>query len=145
MLMPTAYVAKSKDQTRTLGTRLLSTMRPFSKNPLPKEWLGTGYSCLHCCHHCSVWFVDVYHCEQEKPIFALSTTTQIRVWCTRVELDAEGTLKYAAETINQLLKLNTWFRLGFVEVRDVGLAHVVAFEQEAAKHQRLILYLINFT
>lgn len=82
--------------------------------------------------------------EQEKPNFVLSTVNPSFVFGPQA-FDALGdVLNTSSEIINNLLKLGPDGEIpptigGFVDVRDVALAHLVAFEKAEAEGSRLLL------
>ncbi|KAF5209265.1 hypothetical protein E0198_004542 [Clavispora lusitaniae] len=88
--------------------------------------------------------------EQEKPNFVLSAVNPVYVFGPQA-FDAlvTETLNTSAEIINSVLKAegrNTEIPKAFaVDVRDVGDAHIVAFEKDEAKGKRLLLSAGPFT
>lgn len=90
--------------------------------------------------------------EEEKPNFVLSTVNPVFVFGPQPfdELVANE-LNTSSEVINSYLKLKSptdeWakYRANGVDVRDIASAHIVAFEKEEAKNQRLLLSVAPFT
>lgn len=83
--------------------------------------------------------------KDEKPSFVLSTVNPVYVFGPQTfDEDAKGTLNLSAEVVGLLLRLKKGDAVlgasGFVDVRDVARAHLVAFEKDEAKNQRLLLY-----
>ncbi|KAK7678843.1 hypothetical protein QCA50_018145 [Cerrena zonata] len=83
--------------------------------------------------------------KNEKPNFILSTVNPVYVFGPQAfDEDVRGTLNTSAEIINGLLKLNKSdsvppYKGLYIDVRDVSKAHIVAFESDAAKEERLLL------
>ena len=83
--------------------------------------------------------------EKNKPNFDLSTVNPVFVLGPQSkDEEVKDTLNVTAELVNSILKLNPKDEVptlegNFVDVRDVALAHVLAFEKEEAKGQRLVL------
>lgn len=83
--------------------------------------------------------------EMEKPLFILSTVNPVIVFGPQAfDSEVKETLNTSAEIINNLLKLKPDdpvppLNNAFIDVRDVAKAHVVAFENEYAANQRLLL------
>lgn len=89
--------------------------------------------------------------KNEKPNFVLSTVNPAFVFGPQAfDESAKGTLNLSAEAIGSLLKLNPeseipTFASHFIDVRDVAMAHLVAFEKDDAKNERLFLSSNKFT
>lgn len=89
--------------------------------------------------------------ENEKPKFSLSVINPVYVFGPQAyDLTAKGQLNFSAEIINGLLKLEpdsqvTDLSGQYIDVRDVARAHLIAFEQENTKNERLILSNGNYT
>lgn len=83
--------------------------------------------------------------KNEKPNFFLSTVNPGYVFGPQAfDEDVSGTLNTSAEIINGLLKLNKtdsvpFYKGVYIDVRDVAKAHLVAFESDEAKEERLLL------
>lgn len=83
--------------------------------------------------------------KTEKPNFILSTVNPSYVFGPQAfDEDAKGTLGTSAEVITGLLRLRKEEdipnqRATFIDVRDVSNAHIVAFESDDAKENRLVL------
>ncbi|KAG7192130.1 methylglyoxal reductase (NADPH-dependent) gre2 [Scheffersomyces spartinae] len=83
--------------------------------------------------------------EQEKPNYVLATINPSFVFGPQAFSSQVGdVLNTSSEIINNLLKLGPDGTIpptvgGFVDVRDVALAHLVAFEKPEAKNSRLLL------
>lgn len=83
--------------------------------------------------------------EMEKPLFVLSTINPVIVFGPQAfDSEVKETLNTSAEIINNLLKLKPddpvpALNNAFIDVRDVARAHIVAFENEKATNQRLLL------
>lgn len=88
--------------------------------------------------------------KENKPKFVLSTVNPVYVFGPQAFASTiKGTLNTSAEIINSILKLKPDSEIpsnigGFVDVRDVAEAHLVAFEQEAVKNKRLLLFQERF-
>lgn len=90
--------------------------------------------------------------EAENPNCYLSTVNPVYVFGPQTfEESAKGNLNTSSEIINGVLKVafadaevpaNTGY---VVDVRDVADAHIVAFEKEEAKGQRMLLSSGGFT
>jgi len=82
--------------------------------------------------------------KQEKPNFKLSVVNPVYVFGPQAfDSSAVGTLNTSSEIINSLLNLGPKDQIpelqgGFIDVRDVARAHLVAFESDAAIGQRLL-------
>lgn len=90
--------------------------------------------------------------KTEQPNFVLSTVNPVYVFGPQpFDEQAKGTLNTSAEIISSILKLTKsdedWHHSNgdAVDVRDVAAAHIVAFEKEEAKNQRLLLSTGSFT
>lgn len=90
--------------------------------------------------------------KNEKPKFALSTVNPTYVFGPQPTDEFETTkLNTSSELINTILKIKgTEEKVNpvsgsAVDVRDVAKAHIVAFEKDAAKDQRLFLNSGSFT
>lgn len=82
--------------------------------------------------------------EAEKPQFALSTVCPSYIFGPQAfDENVKGTMNYSAELVNSIVKLSPTDPLpsltgGFVDVRDVAQAHVLAIEKDDAAGQRLM-------
>lgn len=91
--------------------------------------------------------------EDEKPNFVLSTVNPVYVFGPQAFDDQVkgSTLNTSSEIINSVLKLTPeskeWphHNGDAVDVRDVAAAHLVGFEKDEAKNQRLLLTSGPFT
>lgn len=89
--------------------------------------------------------------EKEKPRFDFSVVNPGFVFGPQAfDADIKETLNTSAEIINALLKLGAndnipLYKGCFIDVRDVALAHISAFEKEETKSQRLLLSNGRFT
>lgn len=91
--------------------------------------------------------------EENKPNFVLSTVNPVYVFGPQPfdEQAKSSSLNTSSEIINNILKLNKddkdWHHSNgdAVDVRDVAAAHIVAFEKDEAKNQRLLLTSGPFT
>lgn len=91
--------------------------------------------------------------EDEKPNFVLSTVNPVYVFGPQAFNDQVkgSTLNTSSEIINSVLKLTPeskeWphHNGDAVDVRDVAAAHLVGFEKDEAKNQRLLLTSGPFT
>ncbi|KAG7666235.1 GRE2 [[Candida] subhashii] len=83
--------------------------------------------------------------EQEKPGFVLTSVNPSFVFGPQAyDSEVKDNLNTSSEIINNILKLGPEGKLpptrgGFVDVRDVAKAHIVAFEKKEAHGQRLVL------
>lgn len=83
--------------------------------------------------------------KQEKPNFALTSVNPSFVFGPQAYAsEIKDSLNTSSEIINSILKLGPDGKLpptrgGFVDVRDVAKAHVVAFEKPEAHGKRLVL------
>ncbi|RLV96628.1 putative NADPH-dependent methylglyoxal reductase GRP2 [Spathaspora sp. JA1] len=83
--------------------------------------------------------------KETNPKFILSTVNPAFVFGPQAyDSEVKDSLNTSSELINSALKLQPDSPLpptrgGFVDVRDVAKAHLVAFEKDEAKNQRLIL------
>lgn len=90
--------------------------------------------------------------EDEKPLFTLTTVQPTFVFGPQPfdEL-VTNDMNVSAEILNQYLKIKSpnddypKYTTGAVDVRDVAAAHIVGFEKEEAKNQRLLLLAGPFT
>ncbi|KAK6455654.1 dihydroflavonol-4-reductase [Scheffersomyces xylosifermentans] len=82
--------------------------------------------------------------KEQKPHFQLSIVNPVYVFGPQAfDSDAVGTLNTSSEIINSLLKLGPKDEIpemqgGYIDVRDVARAHLVAFESDAAIGQRIL-------
>ncbi|CAK7902498.1 putative NADPH-dependent methylglyoxal reductase Grp2p [[Candida] anglica] len=89
--------------------------------------------------------------ETKKPHFTLTTVNPIYVFGPQAfDSEVKDTLNTSAEVINSILKLREGDEIpahsaGFVDVRDVAAAHIVAFENREAACKRLILHTDRFS
>lgn len=84
--------------------------------------------------------------EDEKPNFVLSTVNPVYVFGPQAfdSLASASTLNTSSEIINSLLKVTSNDDIpnhvgNAVDVRDVAAAHIVGFEKDEAKNQRLLV------
>ncbi|RCK67829.1 putative NADPH-dependent methylglyoxal reductase GRP2 [Candida viswanathii] len=83
--------------------------------------------------------------KDEKPAFQVSFVLPLYVFGPQAyEVKDKSQLNFSAEIINSILKLNPEDEIPantgyFVDVRDVARAHLVAFENDDAIEQRLLL------
>lgn len=134
--------AEAKDKTFDEATWNPVTWEQALKNPL------AGYCASKTFAEKAAWeFV-----EKNKPNFVLSTVNPTYVFGPQAFEETVGDeLNTSAEIINQLLKLNKdlkdWPKSEgpCVDVRDVAKAHIVAFEKDEAKNQRLLVTVERFT
>lgn len=90
--------------------------------------------------------------EEEKPNFILSTVNPVYVFGPQPFDEQAGaeSLNTSSEIINSVLKATSEDKIpshvgDAVDVRDVAAAHIVAFEKDDAKEQRLLLTSEPFT
>ncbi|EGW30505.1 NADPH-dependent methylglyoxal reductase GRE2 [Spathaspora passalidarum NRRL Y-27907] len=89
--------------------------------------------------------------KEHNPKFVVSTINPSFVFGPQAyDSEVKDSLNTSSEFINAILKNGpdatiAPTRGGFVDVRDVAKAHLVAFEKEEAKNQRLILNAGRFT
>lgn len=89
--------------------------------------------------------------QNEKPAFDVAVINPVFVFGPQAFDDnVKGTLNTSAEIINSILKLKQTDDVpdtkgGFIDVRDVATAHVIALEREDAKNQRFVLEESYFT
>ncbi|CAI5760505.1 unnamed protein product [Candida verbasci] len=83
--------------------------------------------------------------KENKPKWKLSTVNPSFIFGPQFNSDGvKATLNTSSEVINNILKLGPDgqlppFKGGWVDVRDVAKAHIVAFEKDSAIDQRLLL------
>lgn len=89
--------------------------------------------------------------KSEKPNFVLSTVNPVFVLGPQAyDLSVKETLNITAEAINALLKLKPDSEIPstaakFIDVRDIARAHLLAFQKENTKNERLIVSNGSFT
>lgn len=89
--------------------------------------------------------------KNEKPGFTLSTVNPAFVFGPQAfAAEVKDTLNTSSEIINSFFKLKATDEVPaaqghWVDVRDVAKAHLVAFEKDSAKNQRLVLSAGDFT
>lgn len=89
--------------------------------------------------------------KQNKPNWAISFVNPSFVFGPQAfDANVKDNLNTSSEIINNILKLKPDspippFKGGWVDVRDVAKAHLVAFEKEETKNQRLLLNTSRFT
>lgn len=89
--------------------------------------------------------------EKSKPNFVLTAVNPTYVFGPQAfDSDIKDSLNTSSELINAALKLKPGEELPaytgpYIDVRDVAEAHLVAFEKEEAKNQRLVLADGRFT
>lgn len=89
--------------------------------------------------------------EQSKPNFVVTSVNPTYVFGPQAfDSDIKDSLNTSSELINTALKLKPEDELPtptgpYIDVRDVAEAHLVAFEKEEAKNQRLVLADGRFT
>ncbi|KAF3991282.1 hypothetical protein FT663_02783 [Candidozyma haemuli var. vulneris] len=90
--------------------------------------------------------------KEEKPGFVLSTVNPVYVFGPQPTNEFNSTqLNTSSEIINSILKIKDTeakvnsYNGAAVDVRDVAKAHLVAFEKDEAKEQRLLLSSGKFT
>lgn len=89
--------------------------------------------------------------KEKSPGFVLSTVNPVFVFGPQAfDSEVKETLNTSSEVINNLLKLKSTDKVPetmarWIDVRDVAAAHLVAFEKDAAKNQRLVLSAGDFT
>ncbi|CAN3486347.1 putative NADPH-dependent methylglyoxal reductase Grp2p [Diutina catenulata] len=90
--------------------------------------------------------------REEKPQWALSVVNPTMIFGPQTFSDAAGrsSLNTSSESINAIMSLKPDDEIpqqqaGWVDVRDVAKAHLVAFEKEDAKGQRLLLNAGRYT
>lgn len=89
--------------------------------------------------------------KNEKPNFVVSTINPVYVFGPQAfDENAKGTLNVSAEVINSIINLKEGDEVplttgGFADVRDVAKGHILAFEKEETKNQRLVLLSSKFT
>ncbi|KAK6454331.1 protein induced by osmotic stress [Scheffersomyces xylosifermentans] len=86
-----------------------------------------------------------------KPEFVLSTVNPVYVFGPQAkDEEAKGGLNLTAEIVNSVYKLKKDDEVPqlsgpFVDVRDIAKAHLVAFEKDEAKEQRILVYTEPFS
>lgn len=90
--------------------------------------------------------------KEEKPNFVLTTVNPVYVFGPQAyDSEVKDNLNTSSEIINNVMKLSAsdkeWGHAQgvAVDVRDVAEAHLVAFEKDEAKEERLFLYTGFFT
>ncbi|KAK6457866.1 protein induced by osmotic stress [Scheffersomyces xylosifermentans] len=89
--------------------------------------------------------------KTKKPSFSLTVVNPVYVFGPQAkDEEAAGSLNLTAEIVASTLRLKKDDEIPqeaghFVDVRDVARAHVVAFEKDEAKGQRIIVYTEKFS
>ena len=89
--------------------------------------------------------------KDEKPTFVLSTVNPVLVFGPQAfDSAVKDTLNTSSEVINNFFKLKSSDPVPsangrFIDVRDVARAHLVAFEKDSAKNQRLVMTAGDFS
>ncbi|KAK6455052.1 protein induced by osmotic stress [Scheffersomyces xylosifermentans] len=89
--------------------------------------------------------------ENNKPNFTLTAVNPVMIFGPQPrDEDVTETLNMTAEVVNSVLKLKKGDVIpktegNFVDVRDVGRAHLIAFESDQTKGQRIIVRTQRFS